>query len=71
MTAWPSATRFGVSGVLRDLAARASERDSTREAPFTEIRLLQAAGIPSLRIPEDFGGSGIALPELYAFVGER
>jgi alkylation response protein AidB-like acyl-CoA dehydrogenase len=67
---WPTATTFGVADVLDALAASASERDATRSSPAAEIKQLQAAGIPALRIPEALGGRGISLPTLYAFVAE-
>ncbi|MDT5149925.1 MAG: hypothetical protein QOI01_1658 [Mycobacterium sp.] len=67
---WPTAARFGVADVLSDLSARASERDATRETPAAEIRRLQRAGIPALRIPEVLGGRGISLATLYTFVAE-
>jgi alkylation response protein AidB-like acyl-CoA dehydrogenase len=67
---WPTAARFGVAEVLSDLSARASERDATRETPAAEIRRLQRAGIPALRIPEALGGRGISLTTLFTFVAE-
>lgn len=67
---WPTAVAFGVADVLDDLAAKAAARDSTRASPVAEIRRLQAAGIPALRIPEGAGGRGVSLPTLYAFVAE-
>jgi alkylation response protein AidB-like acyl-CoA dehydrogenase len=67
---WPLATTFGVLDVLADLAEQASARDVTRESPAAEIRRLQQAGIPSLRISEELGGRGISLTTLFAFVAE-
>jgi alkylation response protein AidB-like acyl-CoA dehydrogenase len=67
---WPLARRFGVDAVLTDLAARAAVRDTGRESPADDIARLKVAGIGALRIPEELGGSGISLVELFAFVQE-
>lgn len=67
---WPLAAEFGVHDVLSELAARAIERDRTGSSPAPEIKQLQRAGIPALRIPEVLGGRGITLTKLYRFVAE-
>lgn len=52
---------------IRELAI---ERDQQRRLPFEEVRWLRDAGFGFLRVPEDYGGFGITLPELFALLIE-
>lgn len=64
-------TRFGVSpgqglhillgripALVEEIAKDASRRDLERELPFAAFRLVSAAGLGALRIPEAYGGPG-------------
>ncbi|CKI18575.1 acyl-CoA dehydrogenase family protein [Mycolicibacterium smegmatis] len=67
---WPVATEFGVTHILADLARQAAHRDATRESPAGDVRRLQQAGVPALRLPTELGGRGIPLARLFAFAAE-
>lgn len=56
--------------VFARIAASAVERDTTRRLPHAEIRELRDAGFPLLRLPEDLGGAGASLPELFGLLLE-
>lgn len=43
----------------------AAYRDQHRELPRQEIRDLAAAGFGALRVPEEYGGEGLTLPEFF------
>lgn len=67
---WPVAADFGVAHILSDLARQAAHRDAMREAPADDVRRLQQAGVPALRLPTELGGRGIPLTQLFAFAAE-
>ncbi|MFJ6415624.1 acyl-CoA dehydrogenase family protein [Paeniglutamicibacter sp. NPDC091659] len=54
--------------LFSDIAAGASERDTTRSLPHEPIRALAAAGFGAVRVPESHGGAGATLPELFALL---
>lgn len=43
----------------------AIEREINRELPFEQIQWLKESGFTALRVPQEYGGSGISLPELF------
>jgi alkylation response protein AidB-like acyl-CoA dehydrogenase len=47
------------------IRATAAARDIKRQLPDAEIKALRAAGFTAVRIPEEFGGAGATLPELF------
>ncbi|MET3721752.1 MULTISPECIES: acyl-CoA dehydrogenase family protein [unclassified Arthrobacter] len=47
------------------IAAGAAEREQTRTLPFEQIGWLRDSGFTALRVPAEYGGSGIRLPEFY------
>ncbi|PKH22322.1 monooxygenase [Enterobacterales bacterium CwR94] len=66
----------GASTVYEQLAERfrplfaqiregAITRELNRELPFDAIKALKASGFTALRVPENYGGSGATLPELF------
>lgn len=52
------------------IAETAADRDRQRRLPFEEVRWLRAAGISTLRLPEELGGSGLTLDELFELLVE-
>lgn len=61
-------------GTFRALFERIGEDATLREAehrlPYAEIRELAAAGFTAIRVPEEYGGSGASLPELFELLIE-
>lgn len=55
-------TRF--APVIEQLAATAADRDGGRELPYDLVRALAAAGFGALRVPIEFGGSGVSFDTL-------
>jgi alkylation response protein AidB-like acyl-CoA dehydrogenase len=51
--------------LLEQVADGAAERERQREAPFAQIELIKRAGLGSLRVPEDEGGAGASLRQLF------
>lgn len=43
----------------------AIEREINRKLPFEQIQWLKESGFTALRVPQEYGGSGISLPELF------
>lgn len=56
--------------VFHRIAAEAPLRDRERRLPFAEWEWLKQAGFTRLRVPEEFGGFGVTLPELFALLIE-
>ncbi|GLW30319.1 acyl-CoA dehydrogenase family protein [Actinoplanes regularis] len=61
-------TRF--RPLLARIAAGAREREATRRLPLAEARELAALGLGALRVPEEFGGSGASLRQLFELLVE-
>ncbi len=72
--AGPSARYDALAARFRPLFDRfregAAKRDLERQLPFEEFAQLKQAGFGALRVPEDHGGSGASLPELFALLIE-
>src|SRR5271163_4470870 len=51
--------------VIDQIAAGAVERELGRLLPFEPVDELRNAGFGSLRVPEEYGGAGIRLHELF------
>ncbi|WP_034388517.1 acyl-CoA dehydrogenase family protein [Comamonas composti] len=62
------ASRF--RGIFDDIRASAAEREVQRILPHDQVRALARAGFTALRVPEEDGGSGATLPELFALLVE-
>jgi alkylation response protein AidB-like acyl-CoA dehydrogenase len=66
--AGPSARYEALAERFRPLFATLREGAITRELerrlPFEEIQQLKAAGFTALRVPEEYGGAGVTIPEL-------
>lgn len=77
LTPWgdgPSANYNVLAARFRPLFARIREgsvaREIERRLPTEEIDWLREAGLPALRVPRDYGGSGVTLPELFTLLIE-
>lgn len=51
--------------LFRKIREGAIERELRRELPLEQLDWLKKSGFTALRVPEEFGGSGISLPELF------
>lgn len=76
-SAWgtaPSANYEQLAERFRPLFARiregAIERELQHQLPFEQIEWLKKSGFTALRVPQEFGGSGITLPELFNLLTE-
>jgi alkylation response protein AidB-like acyl-CoA dehydrogenase len=58
------------TAIFDEIRARAKERETNRQLPFDEVRLLKEAGFGALRIPARDGGSGLDIPELFQLLVE-
>lgn len=71
-TVTPEATTVVRPGTpeWKDLLARiaegASDRERDRVAPYALIELVKQAGVGRLRLPEELGGAGLTIPELFS-----
>ena len=54
-----------VERLARRLAASAVERDRTGGSPQAERELLRDSGLLTLAVPQQYGGQGVAWPEIY------
>ncbi|BCJ47671.1 acyl-CoA dehydrogenase [Actinoplanes ianthinogenes] len=61
-------TRF--RPLLDRIAADAREREATRRLPLDEARELAALGLGAVRVPQEFGGSGASLRQLFELLVE-
>ena len=50
------------------IAAGAARREQDRVLPFGEVAALKEAGFGALRIPEEYGGSGVSLRQLFTLL---
>ncbi len=46
------------------------ERELTRTLPFEPVQWLKEAGFTAVRVPQEFGGDGATLPQLFALLVE-
>ncbi len=53
--------------VFADIAASAPQRDAAGGIDTTPIQALRAAGFTRLRVPVEYGGHGLSLPQAYEF----
>ncbi len=51
--------------IFARIHAGAIERELTRQLPVEQISWLKEAGFTALRVPREYGGSGISLPSLF------
>jgi alkylation response protein AidB-like acyl-CoA dehydrogenase len=51
--------------LLDDIRAGAVRRELEREPPFDVVERLRAEGFGALRVPVEFGGAGLSLPEFF------
>ncbi|NLS68257.1 monooxygenase [Bradyrhizobium brasilense] len=51
--------------LFRSIRDTAVARDLERRLPYDEIKALRAAGFTTVRVPDEFGGAGATLPELF------
>ncbi len=56
--------------VLDAVAAGAARRERDRELPYQEVAALKAAGFGALRVPVEYGGSGVSLRQLFILLTE-
>ena len=56
--------------LFAELREGALKRELERRLPFDEIAALKKAGFGALRVPAEFGGAGLTLPEFFALLIE-
>jgi alkylation response protein AidB-like acyl-CoA dehydrogenase len=56
--------------IFRRIREGAVQRERERSLPFEQIQWLKAAGFGAVRVPEEYGGRGATLPELFALLTE-
>lgn len=56
-------TRY--SSVFDEIAKGAIEREQNRELAHDAVRLLKESGFTALRVPEEYGGGGVTLPQFF------
>jgi alkylation response protein AidB-like acyl-CoA dehydrogenase len=56
--------------LFRRIQEGAIQRERNRVLPFEEIRWLKDAGFGAVRAPQEYGGRGATLPELFALLTE-
>jgi alkylation response protein AidB-like acyl-CoA dehydrogenase len=56
--------------VFRRIREGATQRECDRVLPFEQIQWLKDAGFGAVRLPEEYGGRGATLPELFALLAE-
>jgi len=54
--------------LLRTIGAGARDRDLNDENPFDQVAALKRAGFGTLRLPAEFGGAGLTVPQLFSAV---
>src|SRR5699024_5667784 len=53
--------------VFDDIAATAPQRDAAGTTDTSSVEQLRAAGFTRLRVPRQYGGHGLSLPQAYEF----
>jgi alkylation response protein AidB-like acyl-CoA dehydrogenase len=56
--------------IFRRIREGATQRERNRVLPFEEIQWLKDAGFGAVRAPEEYGGRGATLPEVFALLAE-
>lgn len=54
--------------LLSNIGSGARERDLNDENPFDQVAALKRAGFGTLRLPAEFGGPGLTVPQLFSAV---
>lgn len=54
--------------LLAKIGAGARDRDLNDENPFDQVNALKRAGFGKLRLPENLGGAGLTVPQLFSAV---
>ncbi|MCY0386609.1 acyl-CoA dehydrogenase family protein [Robbsia sp. Bb-Pol-6] len=61
----PLSARLGFAQAITDIGRTAAERELAHRLPHEEIAQLKALGFGALRLPDDAGGQGLSLTELF------
>lgn len=56
------------AALLADIGAGAKDRDLNDENPFDQVAALKRAGFGVLRLPQEYGGAGLSVRELFSAV---
>lgn len=56
------------TALLADIGAGAKDRDRNDENPFDQVAALKRAGFGVLRVPQEYGGAGLSVRELFSAV---
>src|ERR1700754_3482333 len=56
------------AALLARIGAGAKDRDLNDENPFDQVAALKRAGFGTLRLPEELGGAGFTVPQLFSTV---
>ncbi len=56
--------------IFREIAAGAVEREQARRLPEEPIRWLKQAGFGAVRVPQELGGAGASIPQLFELLIE-
>lgn len=56
------------AALLADIGAGAKDRDRNDENPFDQVAALKRAGFGVLRLPQEYGGAGLSVRELFSAV---
>jgi alkylation response protein AidB-like acyl-CoA dehydrogenase len=54
--------------LLAEIGAGAKDRDLNDQNPFDQVAALKHAGFGKLRLPQNLGGAGLAVPQLFSAV---
>src|SRR5450830_572663 len=54
--------------LLAHIAQGSIARENDRELPFDAVHQLKQSGFSALRVPVEFGGSGVSLPQFFALL---
>lgn len=54
--------------LLRTIGSGSKDRDLNDENPFDQVAALKRAGFGTLRLPAEFGGAGLTVPQLFSAV---
>lgn len=57
-------------GIFQDIRKGAIERELNRTLLHKEVRRLAEAGLTAIRVPQQFGGAGASLPDLFSLIIE-
>ena len=58
----------GWTELLARIGSGAKDRDLNDENPFDQVAALKQAGFGTLRVPEELGGAGLTLPQLFSAI---